>query len=66
MERKVDFGENYYWPFYKNYIEALRGAKLPESEMIYINKYYWNIALLICLRHDFEDFTDIREFCKET
>lgn len=58
--------KKFYWPFYENYIKALRGAKLPKTEMVYINKYYWDIALLTLLRHDFNDFTDIREFCQRS
>ena len=38
--------DKYYWPFYEEYIKAIRGATLPNSNLVYINKYYWNIALL--------------------
>lgn len=58
--------ENYYEPFYKNYIKALRGTSLPNSELIYINKYYWNIALLTFYYHDFSAFTDLKDFCENT
>jgi predicted ATP-dependent endonuclease of OLD family len=55
----------YYEPFYKEYIKALRGASLPSQDLIYINKYYWNIALLTFHFYDFEAFTDIRDFCQK-
>ncbi|MBO9200237.1 MULTISPECIES: ATP-dependent nuclease [Niastella] len=58
--------KKYYWPFYEEYIKAIRGATLPNSRMVYVNKYYWNIALLILHFHDFDVFTDIRDFCQKT
>ena len=58
--------EKYYWHFYKNYIDAIKGATVPDSELIYINKYYWNIAILVLHFYDFEVFTDIKDFCKNT
>lgn len=58
--------DKYYFPFYKDYIDAIKGATVPDSELIFINKFYWNIALLVLHFYDFEVFTDIRDFCKET
>ena len=58
--------EVYYRPFYMNYIKALRGDSLPSSKLIYINKYYWNIALLTFYYHDFSSFTDLKDFCEKT
>lgn len=58
--------DNYYWPFYEDYIKAIRGASIPNSNLIYINKYYWNIALLTLHFYDFNVFTDIRDFCQKT
>lgn len=55
----------YYKPFYDEYTNALRGATLPNSKLIYINKYYWNIALLTLHFYDFDTFSDIRNFCQE-
>jgi ABC-type cobalamin/Fe3+-siderophores transport system ATPase subunit len=55
----------YYEPFYKEYIKALRGASFPSQDLIYINRYYWNIALLTFHFYDFEAFTDIRDFCQK-
>lgn len=56
----------YYEPFYQDYIKALRGATLPNSFLVYINKYYWNIALLTFHFYDFTAFTDIGNFCQTT
>ncbi len=58
--------DEYYWPFYRDYISAIKGATVPDSELIFINKFYWNIALLVLHFYDFEVFTDIRDFCKDT
>tara|TARA_R110002012_G_scaffold162931_1_gene325250 strand:+ start:564 stop:2252 length:1689 start_codon:yes stop_codon:yes gene_type:complete len=56
--------ETYYWPFYQKYIQAIKGATLPNQDLIFINKYYWNIALLTFYFYDFEAFTDIKKFCE--
>jgi len=56
----------YYEPFYKKYIDDIRGSSSPTQPLIYLNKYYWNIALLTLYYYDFEVFTDIRDFCNET
>lgn len=58
--------DKYYLPFYEEYIKAIRGATLPNSNLVYINKNYWNIALLTLHFYDFATFTDIREFCQTT
>jgi predicted ATP-dependent endonuclease of OLD family len=58
--------DRYYWPFYEEYIKAIRGATLPNTNLVYINKYYWDIALLTLHFYDFGSFTDIRDFCQET
>lgn len=58
--------ETYYKPFYDDYVKALRGATLPNSKLVYINKYYWNIALLTLHFYDFSAFIDIRDFCQNT
>jgi predicted ATP-dependent endonuclease of OLD family len=58
--------DKYYWPFYEEYIKAIRGVTLPNTNLVYINKYYWNIALLTLHFYDFAVFTDISNFCKNT
>jgi ABC-type cobalamin/Fe3+-siderophores transport system ATPase subunit len=58
--------DKYYWPFYEEYVKAIRGATLPNTSLVYINKYYWNIALLTLHFYDFAIFTDISDFCKNT
>ncbi len=58
--------DQYYLPFYEDYIKAIRGASIPNSNLIYINKFYWNIALLTLHFYDFNVFTDIRDFCQNT
>jgi len=56
----------YYEPFYMSYIHNLRGAGALEQPLIYINKFYWNIALLTLFFYDFEQFSDIKAFCEDT
>ncbi len=56
----------YYEPFYEKYINDIKGSGSPTQPLIYLNKYYWNIALLTLYFYDFEIFTDIRDFCNET
>lgn len=56
----------YYEPFYKKYVDSMRGAGLPRQPLLYINKYYWNIALLTFFFYDFSIFPDIGDFCKKT
>lgn len=58
--------DKYYWPFYQEYIQAIRGTTLPNTKLVYINKYYWNIALLTLYFYDFTVFTDIKDFCQDT
>ncbi|MEO8514580.1 MAG: AAA family ATPase [Ignavibacteria bacterium] len=56
----------YYESFHKEYTRALRGATFPKSKLVYIDKSYWNIALLTLHLYDFDTFTDIRDFCLNT
>ncbi|QGM80267.1 ATP-dependent nuclease [Otariodibacter oris] len=58
--------DKYYLPFYQDYIKAIKGKTVPDSKLIFINKYYWNIALLVLHFYDFDEFKDIRDFCKKT
>ena len=58
--------KEYYKPFYDEYVKAIRGAAIPDLNLIFINKQYWNIAILTFYYYDFEAFTDIAEFCKKT
>ena len=55
----------YYKPFYDDYIQAIKGAALPNLQFVFINKYYWDIALLTLHFYDFDVFTDIRDFCQK-
>ena len=56
--------KTFYWPFYQEYIRAIKGATLPKQQLIFINKYYWDVALLTLHFYDFDTFTDIRDFCQ--
>lgn len=58
--------QEFYEPFYKKYIDDLKGAGTINLPLIYLNKYYWNIALLTFYFYDFEIFKDIKRFCEET
>lgn len=59
--------EKYYWPYYSNYIYAIKkSATIPELPMIYINRYNIEIALLTLFFYNFDDFEDVRTFCTDT
>lgn len=59
--------ENYYWPYYYNYISAIKKSmSIPELPMIYINRYNIEIALLTLFFYDFDVFEDVRLFCNDT
>jgi predicted ATPase len=55
---------DYYEPFYKDYIDALIKGQFPVSQMVYINKYYWNIAVLTFFLYDLDTFTELGDFCR--
>ena len=58
---------NYYWPYYKDYIDNIKKASAtPFLPLIYINKYSLDISLLTLFFHDFGIYTDIATFCNET
>lgn len=57
--------DEYFFHFYKKYIDAIKGETIPNQPLVFINKYYWDIALLTFHFYDFTAFTDIRDFCKD-
>lgn len=63
--------EKYYKPFYDDYTSSLKSSSKSDTKqpLLFINKYYWNIALLTFFFYDFEGETpneDVKEFCTET
>lgn len=61
----------YYKPFYDDYTNGLKGSSqsFPKQDLMFVNKYYWNIALLTFFFYEFEGETpntDIRDFCINT
>jgi predicted ATP-dependent endonuclease of OLD family len=59
--------ENYYWPYYKNYISTIKkSTSIPDLPMIYINRYNIEISLLTLFSYDFDVFDDVRKFCNNT
>lgn len=63
--------EKYYKPFYDDYTSSLKSSSRSDTKqpLLFINKYYWNIALLTFFFYDFEGETpneDVKEFCTET
>lgn len=56
--------DDYYEPFYRDYIESLIKGLFPVSQMVYINKYYWNIAVLTFFLYDLDTFTELGNFCR--
>lgn len=56
-----------YRPYYNDYISTIKNAdSIPELPMLYINRYNLTISLLLLFFHDFEVFTDVKEFCNNT
>lgn len=58
--------ENHYKPFYLDFIDNIKKPELPSiphQKMFYVNKYYWNIALLTFL---LSELPGIKEFCAKT
>lgn len=56
--------EDYYHNFYDEYVNKIIRKKLqsiPIQPLLYINKYYWNIALLTFL---YSDLKNLNDFCK--
>ncbi|MDQ2770779.1 MAG: AAA family ATPase [Bacteroidota bacterium] len=58
--------EDYYQPFYFDYLaDWLKGSAVPTSRMVYINKYYWDVALLTLFLSDFSTNPELAVFCRE-
>ena len=56
----------YYEHFYKKYIKSfITNKNIPSQPLLFINKYYWNIALLTFHFYDFDSFTDLKDFCQD-
>jgi predicted ATP-dependent endonuclease of OLD family len=56
--------DNYYKPYYKQYIDAIRKEdKIPKLPMLYVNKYNIKIALLTLFFCDWTANTDVANFC---
>lgn len=56
--------DTYYKPFYDDYIQAIKGASLPSLELMFVNRYYWDIALLTLHYYDFLVYSGIKNFCE--
>lgn len=56
--------ENYYKPYYKQYIDAIKKEdQIPTLPMLYVNKYNIKIALLTLFFCDWTANTDVANFC---
>lgn len=55
--------KEYYETVYDDYVKAIKGKEIPELPLIYVNRYYWDIALLTFFFYDFDEFEDIKNFC---
>lgn len=63
--------EKYYKPFYDDYTNSLKSSSKSDTKqpLLFINKYYWDIALLTFFFYDFEGETpneDVKDFCLNT
>ena len=39
--------QNFFFPFYDSYIRKIKSMKVDELPLVYINKYFWDIAILM-------------------
>ena len=56
----------YYYPYYKDYIKSIKSSTvIPQLQLIYINKFSLDIALLTLFFYDFSVYSDIASFCSD-
>lgn len=56
--------DTYFEPFYREYTSALISGTFSTSRMVYVNKYYWNVALITFFLYNFEEFTELGALCE--
>lgn len=57
--------ETYFKPFRRHYVhDVIRNkSELNSLKLLFINKDMWDISLLVLFMHDFEVFTEVKDFC---
>ena len=59
--------ETYFKPFRRHYVHDIirNKSELNSLKLLFINKDMWDISLLVLFLHDFEIYTDVKDFCQE-
>ena len=59
--------ETYFKPFRKSYVHNIicNKSEINSLKLLFINKDMWDISLLVLFLHDFNDFTEVKDFCQE-
>ena len=57
--------ETYFKPFRRHYVyDIIRNkSELNSLKLLFINKDMWDISLLVLFLHDFDVFTEVKDFC---
>lgn len=59
--------ETYFKPFRKSYVHNIicNKSEINSLKLLFINKDMWDISLLVLFLHDFNVFTEVKDFCQE-
>lgn len=57
--------EAYFKPFRRHYVHDIirNKSELNSLKLLFINKDMWDISLLVLFMHDFDVFTEVKDFC---
>lgn len=57
--------ETYFKPFRRHYVHDIirNKSELNSLKLLFINKDMWDISLLVLFMHDFDVFTEVKDFC---
>ena len=57
--------ETYFKPFRRHYVHDIirNKSELNSLKLLFINKDMWDISLLVLFLHDFDVFTEVKDFC---
>lgn len=57
--------DKFFTPFRKDYVRKRIATNPATHRMWFINKDMWNISLLSLFLHSFDEYKDIKDFCKD-
>lgn len=57
--------ETYFKPFRRHYVHDIirNKSEFNSLKLLFINKDMWDISLLVLFMHDFDVFTEVKDFC---